>query len=334
MNKERPIDIKRKSGGVAKIGTTEDGAICGMIEIKGKIFMIKEKTVYEFTLADKIDPSREHPNLPLNTQQIALNIGSNSEIFSRTLLTAKLLFNTDFLDETVDVDQALFLVFEAVKELEVMNNEIEDILLLEKSAVDQYENRNSNHAIPSVNNVETRCKTIFQKIDHIQQTLIELIRIFFPDFISIKKKFKYEDFHQFIKKCYGEKDIFAKLITAILPSIKLMREIRNCLDHRNSEITIKDFELQANSELIPPTIEVHNNGIDLDRTTLSTYLPIAREDLLIIYEEVMANLCSKRIRKNSTLPYQVLFIPEDRRKNKYTKYSYWSPIGNGGYFHQ
>ena len=73
----------------------------------------------------------------------------------------------------------------AFQELAALDKEVVDYLNAEKKASDDYEDRKSkklNHAVPSIPDLKTRCKTIFQKADQAYQAQLALIRIFYPDF--------------------------------------------------------------------------------------------------------------------------------------------------------
>jgi hypothetical protein len=334
MKEKRPIDIKRERGGGADIGTKEDGAIIEMFKLGNRLIIIKEKSVYEFNFADDIDPERKHPNLPSNTQKLILDIGTDSIMFSRIFLTAKNLFKAEYLSPDVNAENALNLTLEAIQEFKVLEDEINEYLTLEKGAIEEYEERKGkplSHAVPSVPNLTTRCKTIFQKVDHISQIQMDLIRMFFPDF---SKKRYYSHLPEFIEEKFGKEDMFTQFTRDILYMIELTRNIRNCLDHRRTEITIQDFELQVSSDIFSPTIEMNYNGRELERISLSAFLENVMTNLIQTFENFMPYLCSKKTRNDSIMPVEVSLIPEDRRRNKNIKYAYWSPLGDGGYFHQ
>lgn len=334
MKEKRPIDIKRERAGGANIGTKEDGVITDMFKLGNKLIIIKEKSVYEFNFADDIDPERKHPDLPTNTQKQILDIGAESTMFCRIFLTAKNLFKSEFLSSDVNAENALKLTLEAVQEFKVLEDEINEYLALEKSAIEEYEerkNKHLSHAVPSVPNLRTMCKTIFQKVDHISQIQMDLIRMFFPDFSE--KKY-YSRFPEFIEEKYGVEDTFTQFTRDILKMIELTRNIRNCLDHRRDEITIQDFELQLSSDIFTPTIEMNYNGSELERISLATFLENVMCNLIQTFENIMPYLCSKKTRDDRIMPVEVSLIPEERRRNINTKFAYWSPLGDGGYFHQ
>jgi len=335
MDKKRPIDLMRDRGGGADIGTSEDGAIMEMLPIAGRMLVIKERSVYEMRMADDIDPNRENPNVPSSSQRLIVSLGTESEIFSRTFLTAKRLFKSEYFPSTIDTTQLLFLTLDVVQELAALDKEVVYYLNAEKKASDDYEDRKTkklNHAVPSIPDLKTRCKTIFQKADQAYQAQLALIRIFYPDFSN---KFYYTKFFEFIKNKYGEEDSFAKFLQETLPFILLARNIRNCLDHwERTETDIKDFDLQLDLTIISPTIEVNYLESNLDRVALSQFLPSVTENLVAIFENMVAYLSIKNLKADRMMQGQIRFIPEEKRINKHIKYAYWLPLGPEGFYQQ
>ncbi|MBN8105865.1 hypothetical protein, partial [Vibrio vulnificus] len=64
MKEDNSIDSKRNSAGHAEIGTKEDGAILEMVKVGKRLIIIKDNSIYEFFMADSIDPGRKNINLP------------------------------------------------------------------------------------------------------------------------------------------------------------------------------------------------------------------------------------------------------------------------------
>ena len=79
---KRPVDIKRERGGQAEIGSEEDGTILEKYNLDGRIIVIKEHSLYEFFMADDIDPKRTNVNLPTNIHKLIVNDGLDSELVS------------------------------------------------------------------------------------------------------------------------------------------------------------------------------------------------------------------------------------------------------------
>jgi hypothetical protein len=110
-----PIDHKRDSGGMAHIGTVEEGAAGLMVEIDGSLYIIKEKAIYALQHADQIDPEHTNIELPNIIPRHVLSVGSDSELVGKTLLTAVSLFDKwKFLPERFDHAKALSLSFKVL----------------------------------------------------------------------------------------------------------------------------------------------------------------------------------------------------------------------------
>jgi hypothetical protein len=326
---------RRGRGGSADIGTKEDGAIIRMLPLNGRVLVLKERSVYEFRFADDIDPNREHPNLPTNTHRLLLKIGTESEVFSRIFLTAERLIDLQFLPSTINVSCALEKAFEAIQELSIMVDEIEDFVKSEQMLISEYENnkgKNHSHSIPAITNVLSRCTTIFQKADHFFQALMDIIRLFYPE---IGDNRYYSDFANIIEDKYGEQDGFHLFLSEVLPFINLIRNIRNCLEHRRNEIIIKDFELQFDSKILTPAIEIDYNGSRLNKVALSNFMLTVKNNMVVIFESMIAHLCNKNIKSTRADISKLVVIPEEKRRmNKFINYAYWSAFGPDGFYHE
>lgn len=336
MSENQEIDKIRDSGGQFEIGSQEDGAINEMFEVDECLIIVKDKSIYEYFRADDVDPDRTNINLPNNIQRKVIDQGSDSELIGRTILTAKTLFQAEFFDENVEIEKALSLSFEILQEMTTLENEIQEYIEEEEKLSEEYQTKTKkaiDYSIPSIGNVETRCKTIFQKADHIEQTLMEIITIFYPD-ADITSQSHFPKFCKIIKEKYGQDDPFVKYISSTLDFMKLVRNLRNALDHRLNFVTVTDFELQPDSNVLTPTIELAKyRGSKLERIALSKLLPIVFKNLVLVFENTIAFLSDKNL-KPSIVAQCVMQIPEEKRKYKNVRYSFWSPLGENGYFNQ
>ncbi|OWW25023.1 hypothetical protein B4Q04_10760 [Zobellia sp. OII3] len=331
MKERRPIDIKRESSGSLTIGTEDDGAIVEMFEFEGKLICLKERAIYEFMFADRIDPERTNINLQPNAQRLILNQGTESELVSRVFITAKRLFKTEYLKKEIDTVKALSLALEALQEMAVLEIEINEYLQLEEKENNEYEDgkaKNSNFKIPSISDVETRCKTIYQKADHIEQIMLDLVSIFYPD----DKNNNFEIFEKFLLEKYGENDRFYNFIKEVRPFLLLVRSLRNCLDHRLPHVKVYNYELLPSGDINTPSIELNYRDSQLNRNSLFETLNVTKKNLVMIFEHMVAYLADKSVRNKSH--NRVNLIPEETRTNKFAKYSFWSPFGEGGFYHQ
>ncbi len=299
MENKRPIDVLRESSGSAEIGTNEEGKIIEMFELKDRLIIIKEKAIYEFMLADSVDPNRLNPDLPKNMQRLIIAQGTDSEIVSRTFLTAKKMVTPQFLPDFIQTESILLLTLELLEELSELNSETKDYLDLEKKVIAAYKEgvkRSKSFTIPSITNIQTRCKTIFQKADHLEQIMIDIIKLFYPN-DNLSKQSHIPKFYEIIKERYGDDDHFTLFLKDSLDHFELIRAIRNCLDHRLPNAKIFNFELDITSSVITPTIEIDYKETKLERQSLSEIMSDINNNFVMIFESMIAFLCDKNSKK-------------------------------------
>ncbi len=335
MDENRPIDRKRESGGEAEIGSHEDGAVVEMIPIQGRLIVVKTKSIYEMAMADDIDPNRTNIGLPTSIQKLIVKQGSDSEIVSKTFLTAKTLFKSSNFEKAIDTDRILKLSIEMLEEFITLEREIEKYLAEEKRLIEEYNSRkdkSGSYSIPSIMNLETECKTIFQKADHIEQILMEIVTVFYPN-DGLTKQSHFPRLYDVLKVKYGENDRLTEFIHETLPFMKVVRELRNALDHRLKAVTICNFDIQPDSTVLTPTIELRSKTEKLNRTPLSEFLPMTLKNMLAIVEAALVLLASKNVKSNA-LSKTVKEIPKEIRRNPNVRYCFWLPFGQDGFYDQ
>ena len=319
---KRPIDIQRESAGRFRIEANDDCTPIGeMFELNDRLLILTKKAAYEVTLADQIDPKRENPNIPKNVQRRILEFGTDSELVGRTLLTAKSLFHGKFLSDSINAKQAMTFSFEALTDLVAMHTTATEYEIAEKKEIQAAGRRpaqKASLAIPSVPDVTTRCKTFFQKADHVEQTTWDIVRLFYP---SIQTKCNFGSLHNFLKDEYGVDDDFTKFIEQALPFLRMIRNARDCLDHRNAKgAVVTNFALSAGGKISRPTIEINFRDTHQLPVDISLLMPKAVESMLNVFDTLIAYLCSK-----SGQAFGGVFvgtIPENRRHNKHIRYSF------------
>ena len=335
MEEKRHIDRIRESSGSAQIGSEEDGAIIEMKTFGDRLLIIKERAIYEMIFADAIDPDRTNIHLPPTIQKLIIDKGTESETVARTFLTAKALFQEEYISNAVDCDIVISLTIDMLSEISILEKEINDYQENENKVSNEYEerrNQKGSYQIPSIVNLESRCKTILQKADHIEQILMDIITRFYPN-EGLTKQSHFPKFHEILKTKYGEDDTFTKFVGSTLYYMKIIRELRNGFEHRLDSIKVTDFVLQPDGNVIPPTIELNFRDVRLEKISLSEFLKITIVNHLDIIEMTFAHLAQKNTRTGG-MPYQVKLIPENKRTHKFVKHSFWIPIGNEGFYCQ
>jgi len=335
MDDKRPIDRLRDSSGQGEVGTEEDGAIIEMKTIGGRLLIIKERSIYEMFFADTIDPERTNINLPQTITKLIIDKGTESETVARTFLTACTLFRREYMETSIDCDKVISLTIDMLSEISILEKEIKDYQDSEDKVITEYEKRKIQKGsceIPSIVNLDTRCKTIFQKVDHVEQILMDIIIRFYPN-LGLTKQSHFPKFYEVMKEKYGETDPFVEFIDKTLYPMRVTRELRNGLDHRLENTKVTDFEMKIDGNIISPTIELNYKKVILERIPLSELFKITIVNTLEIIEKTFAYLAGKNL-KTGGMPYQVRLIPEEERKHKFVNYGIWMPIGDGGYYSQ
>ena len=318
---KRPIDRQREAGISMQIGTEDDGDVKGMLAIGGIMHIIKERGIYAVKLADTIDPQRNNPNIP-NTQQKVFACGSDSELVGRTLLTARTMFNKNYLPESFDNDRALAITFDALKELLGMGEVARDYAAAEKEAIDPFMNLRQMRGsliVPSVGDVESRCKTFIQKADHVCGALYRIAGLFYK--VPVKGcKFLAE----LCRGKYGEGDLFTRFVAGLLPSLGFIRDARNCFEHpkENQKCTVTDFSVGADGYITPPTLAAKYQDTEYPAASVSEYMTQFSERLPEMFELMVVHMCSKHVQPFGGMTVEVVESPENRRREKHVRFSY------------
>lgn len=325
--KKRPIDLMRESGGSFKIESdNDDTPIQEMCTLNGGLALITKQAIYEIKLADQIDPKRENPNLPHNVQRRVLDIGADSALVGQTLLTANALFKQKFLPSFVNVHKAMTLIFEALMDLAAMETASEEFIEIEKKQIQMTKNRsqkNGSLAIPSIGDVEQRAKSFIQKANHVEEAIIEMIRLFYPDI----SKGHFETIVNRLETKYDINDDFVKFLKDVLPFMKMVRNMRDCLEHRNvKDAQVLNFRMNPNGTISSPTIEINFRDTTLEPTSLSFFMPNTTKYMTNAIEDLIAFLCSKHAQPFGNVPIQVGLSSDNQRRNKFIRYNYYTNI--------
>jgi len=161
MTRKRPTDYMRESGGSFTIKSQDDGTpISELLTLNDGLLLLTQKAIYEVKLADQIDPKRENPNIPPIVQRRILDIGTDSELVGRVLLTARKLFRKEFLPRSIDLTQAMTLAYEALMDIVAMQSTSDDYMLAEKRAIEVAEQSGAS-TIPCIGNVQSSLQIIF-----------------------------------------------------------------------------------------------------------------------------------------------------------------------------
>jgi hypothetical protein len=256
--------------------------------------IITEKCTYGLQVADQIDPARTNPALPPNFQQKLFDHGTNSDLLCRTLIHAKVLFRKEF--QTIDVEQAKQLSFDAVTDLVAMQEAaaaFESVEQAEIRRVEALDQKDRSQTLPAVGDVRGHCKSFMQKADHCGGSLLSIVCLFYPE---MKNK-GWEQFHDLVNSRYGKDDNFFKVSEITTPTLLLVRNARNCLEHAAiaAGVTTADFKPQPDGTIASPSIAVDFRGSYQDLCPVSRFMSQVTTTLIDAFEMITVHMCSKNI---------------------------------------
>ena len=231
MSNKRPIDRLRKSAGSMQISATDDvSEINSFLKIRDALYVLKTKGIYEIKLADQIDPARTDPSIP-NTHQRVLSYGCESLFVSRTILTARRLFEQQYFPKEIDAERVVTLAFSTAKEFAAMQDIATAVSNAQSAAMHQTgitQHKERAMGLPALGDLHARAKNFIQVSDHAYKALFETTQVFFGD--GYKKRW-FETFAEFVVTKFGADDPFAKFIGAALPFLRFLRFMRDCVEH-------------------------------------------------------------------------------------------------------
>jgi len=320
MKDKPPLPI-RDRGGSFKINNPDDESpIKEMFTLSDGLLMITEKCTYRMQMADQIDPERKNPQLPPNLQQKLFDHGTKSKLLCRTLLQAKVMFRKEF--QSVDINKALQLSFDALCDLVSMEETAKAFKTAEQVAIDKTQNHEKQDAsitIPAVGNVRGNCKSFFQKANHFTVSLINIVRLFYPE---MKHK-HWGDFQGLVKGQYGEIDNFYRLMELAVPFLKLIRNTRDCLEHINlAGVETRDFELQPDGTIAPPTIEIDFRESSQKCCSISSFMEVVTQEMQICFEMIVVHMCSKNMQPFAGMPMTVGALSDDYQNSWHVRFAY------------
>jgi len=332
MKEKSNIDKYRESGGKFDLGSSDEGKILKLFSTSNKLIAIKEKAIYSLITADQVDPKRKSENIPNWIQKKLIDKGPDSEIVSKTILTAKLLFQIGSFEKNI-IDQIIGLCCESLTEFSALEKEIEGYIKIENADVHKFnisDQSAENYIIPSIPDITTRAKSIFQKTDQIAQIIIDLIRLFYPKDKKLKLT-PFKHLYQIIKNKYGEEHDYSIYIQKNLKFFCQIRSIRNGLDHRLDSCKISDFTVEKDGAITHPTIKLKDKECPLSICYFNIYVSNVLKAYPYLFENLLMILADANL-KQSGMNYRVEEIPESRRIFPKVRYALWSPVGEGGFY--
>lgn len=315
----------RDAAGSFTLDNPEDGTpISAMLSLNERLLAVTERCTYEVQLADQIDPNRTNPNLPHNVRRKLFDYGVGSVALQKILVQAHALLKKDILKS--DVERAVAFTFEAFNAFAALDSCRDEFAKLEGSAIETYSGTSQQSrsiGLPSVCNVEQYCLTFTQKAHHFGKALLSLSRHFYPQVSN------WDDLEVLVTKKYGPDDQFAELIRLIKPALLLILHLRDSLEHKNKGVVVRDFSMEIDGSIAPPTVELDFRKSKLPRCSVSSLMEELSEALPTYFQMMLVNLASKSVQSTAGLRTFVVELPDADQRARRVKFGYGIRMPNG-----
>lgn len=323
-----PTHRLRESAGSMTINTPDDDTpIRELISTGERLFVVKDKAIYEVTLADQIDPERTNLNVP-NTVQRVLSFGAEEAWVGAVVLTAHEFFlNSCFDPETgrKSFNLLLSVAQDIAGAKEILHKHIEKESEA-KQSVDPAIGQDRSFVLPSVGNVEASCNEFLQRADHALRELFKTVQIFHPDVT----KGGWESLKNKIDCGPQDLDNFSQFLAESIEFLKLVRNARNCVEHPRHEqrLIVLDFKLDKNNALAPPTVEIVHPKTPMGSASVTSFFTTIIESLVSTVELMVVFLCARSVKNMARFQVQVMELTPDQRKSAHVRFSYALQMGD------
>jgi hypothetical protein len=233
--------------------------------------------------------------------------------------------------QPIDVEKGTQLSFDALCDLVAMDDLLKEFKAAEKQAIDKtqrIQRKDASLTVPGLGNIRAECKSFSQKADHVAVSLMDIIRLFYPE---MRGK-NWSDFQALIKKRYGPDDNFSKLVVPATKFLQLVRDTRDCLEHTNLEgVNTRDFEPQPDGTIAPPTIEIKFRQSSQERYSISAFMDEIAKAMLVYFQSIIVFMCSKTMRPFAGMPMIVAELPAEMQEAWHVRFGYGA-YDQGGRF--
>jgi hypothetical protein len=328
VSDKRPIDRRREGGKFMDVGTKEDGAIDDMIPIGKTLYIVKERSIYTVRMADDIDPNRTNIDIP-DVQQKFSSVGSDSDLVSRVLLTARELFNKSYLTAHINCEQGLMLCVRLQQQILAMHDATTSLVAAEESAFKSIKESRGGLMLAAIPDIHARVRSFIQSAEHATQSLYALCKLFYGKDLEAKGKW-FDGVTELMIDRYGDSDEYVMFSGNAAKFCKFLRNARHCVEHEKplQQVVIKDFSLLATGQIVPPTIEVVHPATPEPTIPLRNFMEQMTDSISRLTESLIARLCAQHVNAVGPVPVQVGEVPDNQRKNKRVRYGYLAMMGN------
>lgn len=321
MDKENKNSFDWRNGGFRM---EMDSNVSSLIKVRDGLICVTKNDIRSIITADFIDPEKTNPDTR-HAQQIITPNGSDNFFVGGILQQANELFKDYALPKHIDCQKGINISFDFLIEILSLDNLVQEYTNNEKKINGAYSGKPKNDGsieIPSIKNLDQKVKEIITSADHSVLSIIELVKIFYPE---ITNKNWHKKLSEKIKLQIDDNCKELAFINNFKNFIELIRKIRNKIEHPH----IKEYFLSINNYkatprgVISPTI-LFKSDINNIEENISKFSNSIVNNIFNIFQSLMAILCNINTKPLAGDQITVVEIPNKQRKDneKHVKFKY------------
>jgi hypothetical protein len=309
----------RSEGGYFSMGSDENDHVSGLVKVDDQLLCITQKNIRTVLMADDVDPDRTNPNINHNIQEV-IPYGSENKFVGKTLQQASILFEENSLLPHIDHNKGISIALSFLKEI-LSLDKVRDEYIIEQNDINEslieMSSNGSISPVPCLPNLEQKLKNFILNADRAKGLIMDLVILFYPDIELSKNKPSWEEqLHLKVKKSLGKKEQFTIFINDFKKFTQLLREIRNCIEHSKDpgfKLELKNYVLTPKNDIDMPSISFIGKKNNLAKMRVVDFLELTTDNLLGIFELLMAYLSNFHANTFADNKRIVIDIPEDKR---------------------
>jgi hypothetical protein len=140
--------------------------------------------------------------------------------------------------------------------------------------------------------------------------------------LEINKQGHFDTLHNKLAQEFGDEHPFTLFIHQNLDFLKVIKELRNGLDHRQGKVKVTDYQFNPDTTISTPTISLDAKTVKLLPTPISHYLA-QMESIFSFAEVFICHLASITVPR--WMGEEIREIPIEKRFYQHVRYCFYIP---------
>lgn len=285
--------------------------------IRGRLYIIAQNGICSSVFADQIDPERSNIDLPNLIQRVDLNYGAETNFVQRTICLGSELLKPGFLSQNFDLERALEICLESAYLFGAIQDSLNELVTEQtKLRAEDNEGKIRPDLLPQSPRLDSRVKQFIHTFRDLSTSIKALTLLFYPKAGKQRNEPWEERFKAAASLARGSESDFVGQLEAKLAFLEDVDSIRNALVHPDKKkwIKIRNYEMQSDGKIIPPTIEVETAQLKIPRMDLTEVLLQVTEHMSAVFEAIVCSLCDLNAAKfGEVITFGVVELPDSQR---------------------